>query len=84
MSESEVQIKNSLWQTMIRYFKLEKYDINEDCVRMVLKDRKTIISVFERTEKGFLALEIPLHGAEQIQMILGQVGIAARLKVHPG
>ena len=54
MSESEVQKKNILWQTMIKYFELEKYDINEECVQIILKDQKSIISVFEKTEEGFL------------------------------
>lgn len=45
--------ENQIWKLLIEYFRLEKYDIDYQCVRMTFKDQRNKITVFEKTEKGF-------------------------------
>lgn len=45
--------ENRIWGILKEYFRLEKYDIKEECIRMKLKDHGNKITVFEKIEKGF-------------------------------
>ena len=45
--------ENQIWKLLIEYFRLEKYNVDYQCVRMTLRDQRSKITVLEKTEKGF-------------------------------